>query len=201
MKIWLPLFTMVLLLCSGCTAGTQEASPQNTSSPTATQVPLTSPAAETTTELPSSSPLPQDPEDSAILTTPPELNVVYMDNVMKVSGWNWEWTAENKDGTMRTTYPDYGTSDPLDWIDSMDTIVKSEGDSIALTFVAEPDNITVYAEPAASDRGTNVALNGKNIVSLINGEGNVVYTVRAEWSSTQGYYGYSYYAFYVVDKE
>ena len=148
-------------------------------------------------EAPSS----DDAVSADLSAEPPYLHVTYGDEALDVRGWNWEWTVQNPDGTAQTLMPQWATAYPLDWVDTMDTLLRSEGQTLLLSFAVEPDTVTAYADPLSgeSSSGSVPVENGTELPLLDDTEG-IVYTIHAEWNGADGYQGTSNYAFCVKNK-
>lgn len=141
------------------------------------------------------------PASADLSKEPPHLHVAYGGEALDTRGWNWSWTVQNADGTTQTLEPEYATAYPLDWVDTMDTLVKPDEEMLALSFEVEPDTVTAYADilSGESDAGPVTVENGTDLPLLDDTEG-IVYTIHAEWAGTNGYQGNSYYAFCVKAK-
>lgn len=141
------------------------------------------------------------PVSADLSKEPPYLHVVYGDDTLDTHGWNWTWTVQNADGTAQTLEPEHATAYPLDWVDIMDTLVKSDGKTLTLSFEVEPDTVTAYADVlSGGPHGGPVALENGTDLPLPDDTEGIVYTIHAEWNGANGYQGDSYYAFCVKAK-
>lgn len=191
--------SLCLLAAAGCSAGME----QNEQ-----DVPPLSAEEDPSDELPE---VPADtpesgedaPEPDAEVTAdlskePPFLRVTYGSEVLDIEGWNWTWTVQAPDGTSQTLEPEWAMPYPLDWVDLMDTLVRSDTDTLSLSFAVEPDSLTAYADilSGEADGGPVPVENGAEL-SLLEDAQEAVYTIHAEWNGSSGYQGDSYYAFCV----
>lgn len=188
--------SLCLLITAGCSSDTKQ---QDSVSAPPAQEPQ---AQEPVTGSPESDTDAQPAPVSADLSKePPYLHVAYGEESLDTRGWNWTWTVQNADGTTQTLEPEYATAYPLDWVDTMDTLVKSDGETLTLSFAVEPDAVTAYADvlSGGSDGGPVTVENGTDLPLLDDTEG-IVYTIHAQWNGANGYQGESNYAFCVRTK-
>lgn len=184
--------SLCLLITAGCSSDTKQQ--DSVSAPAQESQP---PEPVTGTSEPNADVQPA-PVSADLSKEPPYLHVTYGDDALDAHGWNWTWTVQNIDGTTQTLEPEYATAYPLDWVDIMDTLVKSDEKTLTLSFEVEPDAITAYADvlSGGSDGGPVTVENGTDLPLLDDTDG-IVYTIHAEWTGTNGYQGDSYYAFCV----
>jgi len=137
--------SLCLFAAAGCSPDTEQ--PDGVPTPPVQESAEQSPEPVTdTTEPIDEAPAPDDAVSADLSAEPPYLHVTYGDETLDVRGWNWEWTVQNPDGTTQTLTPQWATAYPLDWVDTMDTLVMSDEKTVTLSFAVEPDTVTAHAD-------------------------------------------------------
>lgn len=92
---------------------------------------------------------------------------------------------------------------PQDWVyDEYNTLTRAGFDTVTLTFAAAPEEMTVTAYDRADpeDTGTQIPVEADGSIALLDGDGDVVYTVSGTWNS-EAYQGWAVYGFLVTAAE
>ena len=92
---------------------------------------------------------------------------------------------------------------PQDWVyDEYNTIQRAGFDTVKLTFAPAPEEMTVTAYDRADpeDTGTQIPVEADGSIALLDGDGDVVYTVSGTWNS-EAYQGWAVYGFLVTAAE
>lgn len=189
--------SLCLLAAAGCSADTEQ--PDNVPTPPSQESAEQPPEPATdTTEPTEEAPAPDDAVSADLSAEPPYLHVTYGGEALDVRGWNWEWTVQSPDGTTQTLTPQWATAYPLDWVDMMDTLLRSEEQTLLLSFAVEPDTVTAYADALSGETSIgSVPVENGTELSLPDDTEGIVYTIHAEWNGSGGYQGTSNYAFCV----
>lgn len=89
---------------------------------------------------------------------------------------------------------------PQNWVyDEYNTIQRAGFDTVKLTFAPAPEEMTVTAYDRADpeDTGTQIPVEADGSIALLDGDGDVVYTVSGTWNS-EAYQGWAVYGFLVT---
>lgn len=92
---------------------------------------------------------------------------------------------------------------PQNWVyDEYNTIQRAGFDTVKLTFAPAPEEMTVTAYDRADpeDTGTQIPVEADGSIALLDGDGDVVYTVSGTWNS-EAYQGWAVYGFLVTAAE
>lgn len=92
---------------------------------------------------------------------------------------------------------------PQSWVyDEYNTVKRAGFDTVKLTFAPAPEEMTVTAYDRADpeDTGTQIPVEADGSIALLEGEGDVVYTVSGTWNS-EAYQGWAVYGFLVTAAE
>lgn len=92
---------------------------------------------------------------------------------------------------------------PQNWVyDEYNTIQRAGFDTVKLTFAPAPEEMTVTAYDRADpeDTGTQIPVEADGSIALLDGDGDVVYTVSGTWNS-EAYQGWAVYGFLVKAAE
>lgn len=92
---------------------------------------------------------------------------------------------------------------PQNWVyDEYNTIQRAGFDTVKLTFAPAPVEMTVTAYDRADpeDTGTQIPVEADGSIALLDGDGDVVYTVSGTWNS-EAYQGWAVYGFLVTAAE
>lgn len=186
--------SLCLFVAAGCSSDTEQpdGAPAPPSQASTGQLP--EPVADTTEPNAGVHP---EPVSADLSKEPPYLHVTYGGEALDTRGWNWEWTVQAPDGTALTLEPEWATAYPLDWVDTMDTLVKTDVQTLELSFAVEPTTVTAYLDTLSGDFSGDAEVENGSTLSLADDAEGVVYTIHAEWNDVQGYSGKSNYAFCV----
>lgn len=183
--------SLCLLVTAGCSSDAELS--DNTATPPAQVSTEQTPAPSADISAPEPD-VQLEPASADLSKAPPYLHVTYDGESLDIRGWNWEWTVQNPDGTTLTLEPDWATAYPLDWVDTMDTLIKTDAQTLELSFVVEPTAVTACLDPLSGEFSRDAEVKNGNILSLVDDAEGVVYTIHAEWNDVQGYSGHSCYA-------